>query len=145
MYPQLIWPLPLKGYKANLRNTGIHILYNHQNMLRKRWNPILRSDMMTGQIKIIPLTISLKIKWQNTYGNLRPRESISLKKRKDWGSIIHFCLFDKMVYRISTNITPPNSQITLISLQTADVSPHSSRTSMAMSEEKRLPFAGYTF
>ena len=49
-----------------------------------------------------------------------------------------------MVYWISTNITPPNSKITLISLQTADVSPHSSRTSMAMSEEKRLPFAGYT-
>ena len=143
MYPQLIWPLPLKGYKANLRNTGTHVLYNRQNMLRKWWNPncdqtwwLDRSNNTTNYQFENKMTKYLR--------KLKAKRMYFIKKRKDCSSIIHLCLFVKMVYWISTNITPPNSKITLISLQTADVSPHSSRTSMAMSEEKRLTFAGYT-
>ena len=143
MYPQLIWPLPLKGYKANLRNTGTHVLYNRQNMLRKWWNPncdqtwwLDRSNNTTNYQFENKMTKYLR--------KLKAKRMYFIKKRKDCSSIIHLCLFVKMIYWISTNITPPNSKITLISLQTADVSPHSSRTSMAMSEEKRLPFAGYT-
>ena len=143
MYPQLIWPLPLKGYKANLRNTGTHVLYNRQNMLRKWWNPncgqtwwLDRSNNTTNYQFENKMTKYLR--------KLKAKRMYFIKKRKDCSSMIHLCLFVKMVYWISTNITPPNSKITLISLQTADVSPHSSRTSMAMSEEKRLTFAGYT-
>ena len=104
--------------------------------------PVVRHDDWTDQNNTT--NYQFENKMTKYLRKLKAKRIDFIKKRKDWGSIIHFCLFVKMVYWISTNITPPNSQITLISLQTADVSPHSSRTSMAMSEEKRLPFAGYT-
>ena len=90
--------------------------------------PVVRHDDWTDQNNTT--NYQFENKMTKYLWKLKAKRMYFIKKRKDWGSIIHFCLFVKMVYWIF--------------LQTADVSPHSSRTSMAMSEEKRLPFAGYT-